>query len=185
MYNNGYNNQVRKVKSTPAVWALRAFLVLTYAGSSVGIILQIHDSAKYGMFGSVLGNGGLTAVCVIAGIVLTAIRYGLFDLLLRLGRNSLVRNFAYIGETALDPNYLYMVAGTSFVIANAGYTLFSVLRVFYTYPRDVASAYLALALQVLAAAAAMLLFARQAGKANFSFVFAALAPLFAVTVILL
>lgn len=186
MYNNnGYNPQIKRVKSTPIIWVLRALLVLTYAGSAVGTIMQIYDSASYGVFGSVVGKSGLVAVCVIVCLVLVAIRYGLFEALLRLGSNSLARNFAYMGETPPDPNYLYTVVGSCFVAANGINTLFSVLSVFYTSQLYAASTFIALAVKLIAMAAALLVLARKVGKANFSFVFSALAPLFAVAAILM
>ena len=186
MYNNnGYPPQIRKVKSTPVIWVLRALLVLTYAGSGVGTIMQIYDSALYGMFGNLGGSGGMMALCIVAGIVLTAIRYGLFELLLRAGSNSLGRNFTYMGQVQPDPNYLYTVVGSCFIAANAVNTLFSLLSVFYASQLYVASAFIALVVKLLAMTAALLVLARKVGKENFTFVFSAMAPLFAVAVILL
>ena len=185
MYNNGYNNpQLRKVKATPAVWVLRVLLAITFAGSQAGTILQIYDSAPYGIFGTFSG-GGLVALCVIAGIILTAIMYVLYALLLRLGYNSLARNLTYMGVTPPDLNYICTVTGSAYVCANAVNTMLSLLSVFYTSQLYVLSEFLALIVKLLAMAAIMLVLWRKTGKEYMTFVFAAFAPLFAVTAILL
>lgn len=185
MYNNGYYGpQVKKVRATPAVWAVRAVLALTYAGCTASTVVQIYDGAPFGVFGMFSG-GGLVAFCVIAGIVITAVRCLIYELLLRLGTNSLTRTLGYMGETAPDPNFNATLIGTCYIYANALTALFSVLSIFYASQLTVLSAFLAIIFKVLAMAAALLLLLRKVGKGNFSFAFSAFAPLFAVTIILL
>ena len=184
MYNNNGNAGIKKVKSTPAVWAMRVLLALVFAACSMGTVMQIYDSAPYGIFGMFSG-GGLIALCVIVGVLYTAVKYLLFTFLLRAGYNSYSRAMNYMGEDTIDHNYFYAAVTVSWICAGALSAVLRVLSIFYTVQLMVIAEFLQLIFKLAAMAAALAILARKAGKENFSFLFNALAPLFAVGVLLL